>query len=120
VLAGSVDFIDAADTTGFIGLGGGAGLAPDASSGDAILPRAGTLSRLGVHAIPNASSGNLILTVEINDAGTPVTCTIVAPATSCSDSVHTAAANAGDRITVLVNNGTGGFVRFVRWTASYS
>jgi hypothetical protein len=114
-----VDLIDAADTTGAIGLGGGATLAPDAASGDGILPRAGKLSGFGVHALPNAGSGDLVLTVAINDAATGVTCTITAPATSCSDAAHSVNASAGDKITVLVSNGTGDFVRFVRWTALY-
>jgi hypothetical protein len=125
MLFGSGDFIDGAQTTSFLGLGGGANPAPSATGGgDAVMPTAGTLSDFNVSAVPNATSGNLRLTIEKNDAGTVVTCTITATgppgnAQTCSDGTDSVSFAAGDRITVLVSNGTGSFVKYVRWTAQY-
>jgi hypothetical protein len=125
VLFGSDDFIDGSQTNSFIGLGGDANPAPSAvAGGDALMPYGGTLSNFQVSAVPNATSGNLQLTIEKNDAGTVVTCTIAAAspggtAETCSDPTDTVTFAAGDRITVLVHNGTGSFVKFVRWTAQY-
>ncbi|HEX3873950.1 MAG TPA: hypothetical protein VHW26_07375 [Solirubrobacteraceae bacterium] len=119
VLAGSVDFIDAATTSGTISLGGEASLAPDARSGDAFLPFAGILANFRVHAIPDFDEGTLTFTVMLNDVSSPVTCTIAAPATSCADLTHSAGAAAGTTIAVFVTNGTRDFVRYVRWTAAY-
>jgi len=122
---GSDDFIDASQTTSFIGLGGDANPAPTATGGgDAVLPEAGTLSNFQVSAVPDGTSGTLQLTIEKNDVGTVVTCTITATgpaltAQMCSDTTDTVSFAAGDRITVLVNNGTGSYVKYVRWTAQY-
>ncbi|MGO9751016.1 MAG: hypothetical protein ACLP8S_28195 [Solirubrobacteraceae bacterium] len=126
MLFGSDDFIDSSQATSFIGLGGDANAAPTATGGgDAVLPYAGTLSNLEVSAVPNATSGKLQLTVEKDDAGTVLTCTITAAspagtAQTCADTADSVSFAAGDKITVLVNNGTGSFVRYVRWTAEYS
>jgi hypothetical protein len=125
MLFGSNDFIDATQTNSFIGLGGSANPAPTAAGGgDAVMPYAGTLSHFNVSAVPNATSGNLQMTIEKNDAGTVVTCTFSATAPSgsaqtCADGTDSVSFAAGDKITVLVNNGTGSFVKYVRWTAQY-
>jgi hypothetical protein len=119
ILAGSVDLIDAADTTGAIGLGGEAGLAPDTVFADAFLPIAGRLTQFRVYAFPAADGGTLTFTVEINDIKTAITCTISAPSRSCADLTHAVSASAGALIAVLVGNSTGAFVRDARWTAAY-
>jgi hypothetical protein len=119
ILAGSVDLIDAADTTGAIGLGGEAALAPDTIFADAFLPIAGRLTQFRVYAFPAADGGTLTFTVEINDLKTAITCTISAPSRSCADLTHAVTASAGALVAVLVANTTGEFVRNVRWTASY-
>jgi hypothetical protein len=118
-LVGTVDFVDAADTLGYIGPGGQMAVATTAARGDAVIPVAGTLRSLRVSATPNAASGSLKLTVMRNDAATTITCTIVAPATTCADATHTQAFAVGDRITVEMTNGTANSVRFLRWTAQY-
>ena len=118
ILFGSADLIDAADTSGYLGLGGGAGVAPDAAGGDATLPRAGTLSGFSVRA-SHVTAGTLTLTVVRNDAPTAVACTIAASAGSCADATHTQAFAAGDTIAVVAANATGTFVRYVRFTALY-
>jgi len=67
-----------------------------------LAPSAGTLRNLQVRcgtAGVNASSG--VVTGRINGANTTVTCT-VGTGTTCSDTTHTAAVVAGDRITLSV------------------
>jgi hypothetical protein len=120
VLFGSADFIDANASTSAIGLGGSSNPAPSASiGGDAMLPYAGTLSTFSAEGVANAG-GAITLTVEVNDAATALTCTMSSggPET-CSDTAHSVTVSAGDKVTVLVNNGTSSFVRWVRWTAEY-
>jgi hypothetical protein len=118
VLAGSVDFIDATQTTGAIGLGGGASLAPSVAAGDSPLPTSGTVSNFAVHALPNAASGTISFTVYVNGVASAVACTLTAPSTSCATD-QTVTATAGQPIAVVVANATGDFVRYARWTASY-
>lgn len=125
MLFGATDFIDATQATSFVGLGGDANPAPSAAAGgDAVVPVAGTLYDLNVVAVPNATSKTVVITVEKNDAATTLACTItaVAPAgtaRTCSDSTHSIAFAAGNKLAVLVSNGTGSFVKYVRWTAEY-
>ncbi|MFZ0041989.1 MAG: hypothetical protein WAK93_11830 [Solirubrobacteraceae bacterium] len=124
-LFGSTDFIDGSQTASFLSLGGGANPAPsEAAGGDAILPYGGTLSNLQASAVPSSGSGTVKITVEKNDAGTVLTCTISAgeplgTEKTCSDTSDSVTFAAGDKITILVNNGTGNFVRYVRWAAQY-
>jgi hypothetical protein len=115
---GGTDFIDAADTTGYISLGGGQ-LAPSSATGGAPLPLGGTLRGLRVTASPDAPSGKITFGVRRNGTVTPVGCTITAPATSCTDVTDTQTFSAGERLSVYVTNATGGAVRYARWTARY-
>jgi len=119
VLAGAVDFVDAADATGYVGPGGQAQVAPTVASGNAIMPMAGTVRSFKVAATPTAASGMITFTLLRNNLATPITCTITAPAKSCVDAGHEQAFSASHRMTVRVQNATNNSVRFVRWTAQY-
>ncbi len=118
VIAGALDFIDASETTAYLPLGASAQAATTHAMGESVLPIAGTVRNLRVTATPHGS-GSIVVTVLRNGATTPVSCTIAAPATDCSDSLDTQGFVAGDRITVSVGNGTGDYIRFVRWTAQF-
>jgi uncharacterized membrane protein len=74
--------------------------------------------------VPDATSGTLTFTVQRNDAATPMTCSITATAPAltartCADTTDIVSFAAGDRISVEVQNGTRGYVKYVRWTARY-
>jgi hypothetical protein len=121
---GGVDAIDVGET-GFLGLGGQGSTAPDADTAASVISVTGTLDSLQAHAT-KASAGNVVVTVERATAAaphtfvaTPLTCTITGSNDACADGSDSVAFAAGDRIAVLVQNSTGGFVSFVRYTGTY-
>jgi hypothetical protein len=121
---GGVDAIDVGET-GFLGMGGQGSTAPDADTAASVISVAGALDGLQAHAT-KTSSGNVLVTVEKATAAaphtftaTPLTCTITGANDVCSDTADSVSFAVGDRIAVLVQNSTGGFVSFVRYTGTY-
>jgi hypothetical protein len=120
ILAGNVDFVDAADLTGFFGLGGMGMLAPAAASVGATMPFAGTLVRFSGYG--DSPTAPVIMTVFKNGAATALACAL--PPVSGQASTCTAAGSVafavGDRFAVRVSNSSGSFVRYVGFTAGYT
>jgi hypothetical protein len=118
VLAGNVDFIDPAETEGFLGLGGMGMLAPAAASVGAAMPFAGTLSGFAVHA--EAPTVTVTVTVFQDGTATSVTCDVPIGATGCT-SASSVPFTAGQRLAVRVTKPNGGSaVRFLGFTAGYA
>jgi hypothetical protein len=112
VLVASVAFVDAADTDGFIGLGGSQNVFPTAAQGAAVLPVGGTLDSFTGYGFGPAAP--VTLTVFRNGTATAVTCALAANAsTSTCTSPGSVAFTAGDTIAVRVQNGSGAAVRNV-------
>ena len=67
-----------------------------------LMPSAGTLKNLrvlvGTTGV-NPNSG--AFTVVVNNTSTALTCTVGSSGTTCNDTTHTAAVNAGDEVTVF-------------------
>jgi hypothetical protein len=114
-IAGVVTFVDPADTSGFIGIGGEANLVPSAADAGSPVPAAGTLSGFRAR-LTAAAAGNVVFTLFVNGAATSVTCTVPAVQTTCADGAHTVALVAGDNVAVGVTNASG-LLRHVRWSA---
>jgi hypothetical protein len=114
-IAGVVTFVDPADTSGFIGMGGEANLAPSVADAGSPVPAAGTLSGFRARLTAGAA-GNVVFTLFVNGAATSVTCTVPAVQTTCADGAHTVALAAGDTVAVGVTNASG-LLRHVRWSA---
>jgi hypothetical protein len=114
-IAGVVTFVDPADTSGFIGMGGEANLAPSVADAGSPVPTAGTLSGFRARLTAGAA-GNVVFTLFVNGAATSVTCTVPAVQTTCVDGAHTVALVAGDNVAVGVTNASG-LLRHVRWSA---
>jgi hypothetical protein len=115
VVSGLVTFVDAADTSGFIGLGGEASLAPSAARAASEIPAAGTLAGFRAHLTAPAA-GSVVFVLYVNGLPTTVTCTVSSGASVCADATHTAALAAGDVIAVGLTNSSG-LLRHVRWSA---
>ncbi len=119
VLAGNVDFIDPAETTGFFGLGGTGLLAGSSSAVQATMPFAGTLGSFTVHAA-NLSGVNATVTVVKNGTATPVECTVVSGSGACTAG-GTVPFSVADTLSVKVSKGsTGAAIQFLGFTAGYS
>jgi hypothetical protein len=116
VIAGVVTFVDPLDAAGFIGVGGEQNLT--SSAGDAASPvtYAGTVGGFTAR-LPAAAVGDVVFTLFVNGAATPVTCTIAATQTGCTDASHTTPISIGDTVAVGLTNGSG-LLRHVRWAAS--
>jgi hypothetical protein len=112
-----VTFVDALDTTGFSGTAGSQNVFPSAAEAASPVPISGTLSNFSVHTGTTVSGGSLILTVLKNGVATSITCTIAGGSSSCSDATHTVTLTTANTIAVEIQNGSGGFVRNVSWTA---
>ncbi len=111
----------------------GLGNASDTTANDAELtplPAGGTLAnfrvQLAVNPVGNAGAG-FTFTVNICTSSlicnpTPVTCTVIGPATACSDLGHTQAYVAQDRIFVTAAAVTGSEVDLpgMTWSATYT
>jgi hypothetical protein len=108
ILAGNVDFIDPADTSGFFGLGGTGLLAAASASVAAPMPFAGTLSSFAVHNQALSSVPALTVTVYKNGAPTALTCSETGTATACTDSTHSVTFLAGDTLSVAITKSASG------------
>ena len=81
----------------------------------------GTLSNFHVGVDGGTAAGkNWILTVRKNGANTSVTCTVVGPATTCSDSTHTASFNAGEDLSISIVASGGPGSKPMSWSAKYT
>jgi len=121
-VGGSATFVDGAEATGYIGIAGADGVAPTHTDVASPVPAAGTL-RSFRGAVGTIQTGNgIVLMLMKNNAVTTLTCTIVAPATSClAPAGTTAAVAAGDTISVRITRSAGtAYVRNVRWAASFT
>lgn len=81
-------------------------------------PRACTLSNLYVLAKTGPTGDALDVTVWVNGSATGITCQLAAAGTTASDTTHTAAISAGDRVEVRVKGGALVTVGAVDITAS--
>jgi hypothetical protein len=113
-------FVDALDTTGFVGTVGSQNVFPSASEAASPVPITGTLSNFSVHTGTNVSGGPLVLTVFKNGVATSMACTIASGGSSCSDSSTTITVTTANTIAVRIENNSGNFVRNVAWTAQLS
>lgn len=93
----------------------GAFLAADT---DQIMPTAGTVSSLFGRAELRGTVGTAAFTLVRNGVGTPLACTIVFPATTCSDTANTVSFAAGDLMFVLISNSTDGPIG-PAWSAQF-
>src|SRR5687767_11609619 len=79
VLDGNVQLVDATETTSYIGLGGFTHTVPGTPKSQSTIPIGGTLSSFnGVTGL--FATGTFTFTVFVNNAATPITCTVTAPA----------------------------------------
>jgi len=92
---GALDFCDTAQTTepGF----------------ESVWPIAGNVQNLSAVLGGSPGTGSTVVySVRVNEAETSVTCSIVAPATSCTDTTNKVAVNAGDRLSMHFNRSVTG------------
>lgn len=118
VLFGSVAFVDAADLTGFFGLGGTQNLFSSAAQGGTVLPTAGAVTDFHASGYV-AAAGTVTVTVLKNGVATTISCALSSTTSTCS-STDTVPFAAGDLIAVEVQNTTGGLARNVAVTADYA
>jgi hypothetical protein len=116
VISGVVTFVDPADPSGFIGMGGEANLAATAAAAASEVPTAGTLAGFRGHLTAPAA-GSVVFMLFVNGIATTVACTVPAGATACVDSTHTVVLAAGDVIAVNLANSSG-LLRHVRWSST--
>jgi hypothetical protein len=119
-VGGSVAFVDAAEATGYSGLGGAPNVGGAHGDVASPVPVAGSLSalRASVGVMPTGTT--VVVTLMKNDAATTHTCSIAAPATSCTGPAGTVAVAAGDTISVRIARTAGSsFLRNVRWSAAF-
>ena len=117
VLGGSATFVDATETTGYIGLTGSQNVGTASSAVQAPLPVAGTITNLRARLASGAPSA-VTLTLQVGGADKALTCQIASAGTSCADTVagHAVTVAAGDLIDVKVAHATGSLSGVV-WTA---
>jgi hypothetical protein len=115
VISGVVTFVDPADASGFIGMGGEANLATTASDAGSPIPVAGTLSGFRAR-LSSPAGGSVSFTLFVNGSTTSATCTISAGQSTCVDNTHVVALTPGDAVAVSVSNSSG-LLRHVRWSA---
>ena len=125
LLAGSVAFVDALDTDGFIGLGGLPAVQPAAADAGSELAVGAVLSGFRANA-RGFATGTVTVNVLRSTTGvdgtytpTGITCGLTSAPDLLPDTAHSAAFAAGDYLAVEIVNPTGTFLRNVRWTASY-
>jgi hypothetical protein len=113
-----VAFVDALDTTGYVGLGGSQNLYTSAAQGAGVMPVAGTLDNLTGYAF--APLGEVTLTLYQNENPTSLSCTLTANvATSTCSASGSVTFAAGDRLTLKVANASNALVRNLGFTATY-
>lgn len=82
VLIGSVSFVDAADTSGFIPLSGGSEVVFGISDAEIDMPRGGIISKLSVAVTPR--NGTVTLSLWVDGQGVPnQSCTVEAGQKTC-------------------------------------
>jgi len=119
VWSGFVDFIDALDTTTYLGIGGQTHAAVTPGAVGTAVVIAGTMGNLRARLTSAPVGGSVTFTAYTNAAST-LTCTITPPGTNCSDSVDSLALASDKLIKVqVVNNGTGPLYG-ARWSATFT
>jgi hypothetical protein len=124
LLTGSVSFVDALDTEGYVGLGGVPAVQLAPADAGSVMAVGGTISgfRANARSFP---AGTVTVTLMRSAAidgtyeSTGITCALTDAAAGCSDTAHTAALAPGDVLVLQILNPTGSYVRNVRWTARY-
>jgi hypothetical protein len=116
LISGVVTFVDPADSSGYLGLGGEASLAATVAGAGSPVSAAGTVSGFRGRLTAPAA-GPVVFTLYVNGNPTSVTCSVAAASVACLDGVHTVSLAAGDTIGVEITNGSG-LLRHVRWSAT--
>ena len=71
---------------------------------EAVWPIAGNFQNLAITLSGSPGTGSTVVyTIRVNESPSGLTCSIVAPATSCSDTSNKAAIAAGDRVSIHFN-----------------
>jgi hypothetical protein len=118
VISGAVAFVDSAETSGFLGIGGDPNLAATADGAGSPTPAAATVSGFRGY-LTSPTSGPVVFTLYVNNSATSVTCSIAAGSESCLDDVHTVTVAAGDSISVGLSKGSG-LLRHAAWSAKFA
>ena len=114
VVGGRVEFVDAADASGYFGLFSLENLAAARSGAEARIPAEGTLRNIVFQA--ESTTQDVTVTIERNGTDTAATCTLTAAAGSCAIAAPLSFV-AGDTLSVEIANAAGATVRSLRWTA---
>lgn len=95
---GNLNFIDAANTSGFIPVSAGTNFKEARSDAEITLPRAGTASGLSVELTPR--QGTVTLTLMVDDVETEISCTVAAEAKACTDSDSSTVVGAAEKVSL--------------------
>ena len=116
VFTGSVRFIDAADSVGFLPLSGSSGVVPSFADASVTLPVGGVLRNL--NATISAGS-TLEVSVIIDGTVVGPQCLITAPETTCSDLGAGTRIEAQQTVAIKAENGSGEAVTNVRFALAF-
>jgi hypothetical protein len=107
-------------TTNFVPMFNAGVFANAEASAQQIVPLAGTLSKFYVHLSGSPGNGrSFSFFVRVDGADTAVTCTVADANTSCSDTTHSVAINAGSLIAIRAAGAGNPTARSFGWTALF-
>jgi hypothetical protein len=115
---GTVAFVDPADTTGFLQVGGQQNVSLSVGDSGSVLASGGSISGLRGRLIFNAA-GTVSFTLFVNGSATGVTCSIASGVSACTDGTDSATVSAGDVIAIRLTNASGA-LHHVSWSAKLS
>jgi hypothetical protein len=119
-LTGSATLLSSGSSVGYIGLSGQQNVLASDSAAAGVLPEAGTITELDVIVDdPPGGAGPVTFTLHVNGSATTLTCSVSHSGNTtdqCSVTSPTVV-SLHDLVSLQVNNGSGSYVRDIRWSA---